>query len=77
MWEVSRSAKSSPPDKPLGENLLLPGNCVRIFGLQKAPEYNDLEAVILEVNSSRLMLVCGQGWVNVQALKMLQCCSAG
>jgi hypothetical protein len=50
VWEVARSAKSTPPDRallpPAGH---VKGAWVKLVGLQKAPDFNGAVAVILEV----------------------------
>ena len=51
VWEVARSAKSTPPDRallpPAGH---VKGAWVKLVGLQKAPDLNGAVAVILEVS---------------------------
>ena len=50
IWEVERSAKSTPPDRALvPEGGHVAGGWVKLVGLKSEPELNGCIAVILEV----------------------------
>lgn len=62
IWEVKRSAKSTPPDRALvPEGGHVEGSWVKLVGIKNEPELNGCIAVILEVRcatSLPTLLLC-------------------